>query len=84
MCQLKKRHFCQSVQWLSFHDGVCSQCLRIGVDCLTVTGQMRYDRRERVDFQHERRKISKLYRGTGILRRRRALEHRVIESWGLF
>lgn len=83
MRQVKKRHFCQSVQWVSFNDGVCSQCLRIGVECLTVTGQMRYDRRERVDFEHERRKICKLYRGTAILRRRRALEHRVIESLGL-
>lgn len=84
MRQVKKRHFCQSVQWLSFNDGVCSQCLRIGVECLTVTGQMRYDRRERVDFEHERPKIIKLYRGTSILRRRRALEQRVIESLGFF
>ena len=45
---------------------------------------MRYDRRERVDFEHERRKIIKLYRGTSILRRRRALEQRVIESLGFF
>ena len=60
------------------------QCLRIGVDCLTVTGQMRYDRYKRVNFEMEGRKIFKLYRGTGILRRRQALEHRVIQSLGLF
>ena len=45
---------------------------------------MKYDRYERVNFEHERRKIFKLYRGTGILRRRQALEHRVIQSLGLF
>ena len=84
MREMKKRHVCQSVQWVSFTEGVCSQCLRIGVECLTVTGQMKYDRYERVNFEHERRKIFKLYRGTGILRRRQALEHRVIQSLGLF
>ena len=44
---------------------------------------MKYDRYERVNFEHERRKIFKLYRGTGILRRRQQLEHRVIQSLGL-
>lgn len=84
MRQIKDRHYCRSAQWLLFHEGVCSQYLRIGVDCLTVTGQMRYDRYERVNFEMERRKIFKLYRGTGILRRRQSLEHRVIQSLGLF
>ena len=51
---------------------------------LTVEGQMRHDRRERVNFERERRKIFKLYRRTNVLRRRRALEQRVMQSFGFF
>ena len=63
----------------SFSRETCSQCLRIAVE-----GQMRYDRFERVNFESERRKIFKLYRGTPILERREILEERVIQSLGLF
>lgn len=84
MRQLKNRHFCRSAQWVSFSRETCSQCLRIAVECLTVEGQMRYDRFERVNFESERRKIFKLYRGTPILERREILEERVIQSLGLF
>lgn len=45
---------------------------------------MRHDRYERVNFERERRKILKLYRGTHILERRRALEQRMMQSFGLF
>ena len=51
---------------------------------LTVEGQMRYDRFERVNFESERRKIFKLYRGTPILERREILEDRIMQSLGLF
>ena len=37
--QIKKRHCCRSVQWLSFSQETCSQCLRICVQGLTVEGQ---------------------------------------------
>lgn len=84
MRQLKNRHFCRSAQWVSFSPETCSQCLRIAVEGLTVEGQMRYDRFERVNFESERRKIFKLYRGTPILERREILEERVIQSLGLF
>ena len=47
-----------------------------------MEGQMRYDRFERVNFESERRKIFKLYRGTPILERREILEERVIQSLG--
>ena len=83
MRQLKKRYFCKSAQWLSFLDGVCSQCIRIAVDCLTVTGQMKYDRYECVNFERERRQILKLYRGTPIIERHWALEQCVMDSLGL-
>ena len=45
---------------------------------------MRLDRYERVNFERERRKIFKLYRRTNVLQRRRALEQRMIQSFGLF
>ena len=84
MCQLKNRHFCRSAQWVSFSRETCSQCLRIAVEGLAVEGQMRYDRFERVNFESERRKIFKLYRGTPILEKLEILEERVIQSLGLF
>ena len=43
---------------------------------------MRHDRYERVNFERERRKIFKLYRGTQILERRQVLEQRVMQSLG--
>ena len=49
-----------------------------------MEGQMRYDRFERVNFESERRKIFKLYRGTPILEKLEILEERVIQSLGLF
>ena len=51
---------------------------------LTVEGQMRHDRYEAVNFERERRKIFKLYRRTNVLQRRRALEQRIMQSFGLF
>ena len=58
--------------------------MRICVEGLTVEGQMQYDRYETVNFERERRKIFKLYRRTNILRRRRALEQRIMQSFGFF
>ena len=72
------------MQWLSFSQETCSQCLRICVEGLTVEGQMRHDRYERVNFERERRKIFKLYRHTNVLQRRIALEQRMMQSFGLF
>ena len=51
---------------------------------LTVEGQMHHDRYEAVNFERERRKIFKLYRRTNVLQRRRALEQRILQSFGLF
>ena len=82
MRQIKNRHFCRSAQWLSFNQGNCSQCLRIAVECLSVEGQMKHDRYERVNFERERRKVFKLYRGTQILERRQVLEQRMMQSLG--
>ena len=56
--------------------------MRIAVDCLSVEGQMKYDRYEDVNFERERRKVFKLYRGTPILERRRMVEERVMQSLG--
>ena len=84
MRQIKKRHCCSSVQWLSFTQEACSQCLRICVEGLTVEGQMQYDRHERVNFEREQRKIFKLYRRTNVLQRRGALEQRVMQPFGFF
>ena len=58
--------------------------MRICVEGLTVEGQMQYDRYETVNFERERRKICKLYRRTNILQRRRALEQRIMQSFGFF
>ena len=58
--------------------------MRICVEGLTVEGQMQYDRYETVNFKRERRKIFKLYRRTNILQRRRALEQRIMQSFGFF
>ena len=58
--------------------------MRICVEGLTVEGQMQYDRYETVNFERERRKIFKLYRRTNILQRRRALEQRIMQSFGFF
>ena len=84
LCQIKSRHFCRSAQWVSFSRETCSQCLRIAVEGLSVEGQMKHDRYERVNFESERWKIFKLYRGTPILERREILEERVMQSLGLF
>ena len=84
MRQIKNRHYCRSVQWLSFNRETCSQCLRIAVEGLTVEGQMRHDRYERVNFERERRKIFKLYRGKQILEKPQTLKQRVMQSFGLF
>ena len=72
------------MQWLSFSQETCSQCLRICVEGLTVEAQMRHDRYERVNFERERRKIFKLHRHTNVLQRRIALEQRMMQSFGLF
>ena len=45
---------------------------------------MQLDRYERVNFERERRKIFKLYRRTNVLQRHRALEQRMMQSFGLF
>lgn len=45
---------------------------------------MKHDRYERVNFESERQKIFKLYRGTPILERREILEDRIMQSLGLF
>ena len=58
--------------------------MRICVEGLMVEGQMQYDRYETVNFERERRKIFKLYRRTNILQRRRALEQRIMQSFGFF
>ena len=58
--------------------------MRICVEGLTVEGQMQYDRYETVNFERERHKIFKLYRRTNILQRRRALEQRIMQSFGFF
>ena len=58
--------------------------MRICVEGLTVEGQMQYDRYETVNFERERRKIFKLYRRTNILQRCRALEQRIMQSFGFF
>ena len=58
--------------------------MRICVEGLTVEGQMQYDRHETVNFERERRKIFKLYRRTNVLQRRRALEQRIMQSFGFF
>ena len=58
--------------------------MRICVEGLTVEGKMQYDRYETVNFERERRKIFKLYRRTNILQRRRALEQRIMQSFGFF
>ena len=84
LCQIKSRHFCRSAQWVSFSQETCSQCLRIAVEGLSVEGQMKHDRYERVNFESERWKIFKLYQGTPILERREILEERVMQSLGLF
>lgn len=49
-----------------------------------MEGQMKHDRYERVNFESERQKIFKLYRGTPILERREILEDRIMQSLGLF
>ena len=49
-----------------------------------MEGQMQYDRYETVNFERERRKIFKLYRRTNVLQRRRALEQRIMQSFGFF
>ena len=72
------------MQWLSFSRETCSQCLKICVEGLTVEGQMQLDRYERVNFERERRKIFKLYRRTNVLQRHRALEQRMMQSFGSF
>ena len=41
-----------------------------------------HDRYERVNFERERRKVFKLYRGTQILERRQVLEQRGMPSLG--
>ena len=58
--------------------------MRIWMEGLTVEGQMQYDRYETVNFERERRKIFKLYRHTNVLQRRRALEQRIMQSFGFF
>ena len=67
-----------------FSQETCSQCLGICVEGLTVEGQMRHDRYEAINFERERRKIFKLYRRTNVLQRRRALEQRIMQYFGLF
>lgn len=84
MRQVKSRHFCTSAQWVSFSTKVCMQCVRISVEGLTVEGQMKKDRNERVNFESEQRKLLKLYRHTSAIRRRRIHEQRVLNSFGLF
>ena len=41
---------------------------------------MKHDRYERVNFERERQKIFKLYRGTPILERREILQDRIMQS----
>ena len=43
---------------------------------------MKHDRYERVNFERERRKVFKLYRGTQILERRQVLEQRMMQFLG--
>ena len=84
MREIKKRHLCSSVQWLSFSENICSQCMRICVEGLTIEGQTQHDRFETVNFERERRKLFKLYRGTNAIQRCRALEQRIMQSFGFF
>lgn len=57
--------------------------MRIVVERLSVEGQMRFDRRDAVNFELEREKLFELYAGKSVLRRRFQLEDCMLQSLGV-
>ena len=82
MNQLSQTLFCHSTQWLTVSRPYCGHCLRISVEGLTLDGEIKRRKQRRINFRKERVRLTKLYRNTHALRKRRLLEQRVFNSYG--
>lgn len=75
--------FCSSVQWLSRNQPYCGHCVRISIEGLMIDGSVKRKKRRRINWQRERLKLAKLYRNTHALSKRRLLERRIFNSYGI-
>lgn len=83
MKQLRETLFCHSAQWLSLNRPYCGHCLRVSVEGITIDGELKRRKRRRVNYHRERLRLDRLYANTHALRKRRILERRVLNSYGI-
>lgn len=67
---MKIRKVCHSALWVTFNEhAVCSHCMRLTVEGVTIEGQSWLERYLEVDFELERQLIFHLFAGKSVLRK---------------
>lgn len=82
MKQIRESLFCHSAQWVTKNRQYCEHCVRVSVEGITIDGQVKRQKRRRINYERERHRLQKLYRNTQALRKREILERRVFNSYG--
>ena len=67
---IKIRKMCRPALWVTFNEhAVCSHCMRLAVEGVTIEGQSWLERYLEVDFELERQRIFHLFAGKSVLRK---------------
>ena len=74
---------CRSTQWCKPSCGDCNHCHRLLYERTTNDGKVKKKKSGRINYNKQRRRILRMYRGTHVEQSMYSMEYRVLRSLGV-